>query len=279
MRSIGEGAVSEVVGAILLVSVAVLGVAIVAVTILSQPTPSEIPHVSIAAGATANGTFALLHEGGDALAEGDYRIYVDTGSGLEDRTDEFAPAGGGGWSIGESLVYTDAGMPERVVISAVDSAGGETVIAELAYAAGVIDPGGYMDVGGSGTVPAATVTLPPETGGNDSSIQITTPGASEEFVFAGTGHGNKHATMVAQTTLEDVTRVDFIVYRLDEPYNNKKESMMRNVQVNTSDYYVWDDIPALPGLSNGDKVAMIAIAYNGTEMIRCNGRVTTVSGL
>jgi len=91
MRSINEGAVSEVVGAILLVSVAVLGVAIVAMTILSQPTPSEIPHVSIAAGATANGTFALLHEGGDALAEGDYRIYVDNGSGLGDRTDKFAP--------------------------------------------------------------------------------------------------------------------------------------------------------------------------------------------
>jgi hypothetical protein len=55
--------------------------------------------------------------------------------------------------------------------------------------------------------------------------------------------------------------------------------MMRNVQVNNSDYYVWNNIQALPGLSNGEKVAMIAIAYNGTEMIGCNGRVTTVSGL
>jgi hypothetical protein len=157
-----------------------------------------------------------------------------------------------------------------VIVTAI-SGGGETILAEPKFRGGAgkfspdpVEPG---------------VTPGPETGGNDSPIQITTPGASEELVFAGQGQGNKRATMAAQTTLEDVTRVDFIVYRLDGPYNNEKESMMRNVQVNTSDYYVWNDIPALSGLSNGEKVAMIAIAYNGTEMIGCNGRVTTVSGL
>ena len=267
-----EEGVSEVVGAMLLIGVTVIGVALVGITFLSGSQPEEIPHTTIVAGNSTEGRLTLANYGGDPLRVGEYRIYVDYDSGLADRTDEFSEPddSDGFWSMGEVLVFNRQGTPRRVVVTAI-SGGGETILAEPKFRGGAgkfspdpVEPG---------------VTPGPETGGNDSPIQITTPGASEEFVFAGQGQGNKHATMAAQTTLEDVTRVDFIVYRLDGPYNNDKESMMRNVKVNTSDYYVWDDIPALPGLSNGDKVAMIAIAYNGTEMIGCNGRVTTVSGL
>lgn len=153
MRAIDEKAVSEVIGVVLLISVTVLGVAIVAVTFLSQPAPSEIPHVSVVAGAT-NTTFVLSHEGGDALAKGSYRIYVDNGSGLEDRTDEFILTGGNVWSIGKNLTYTGTGTPQRVVISAISLDGGETMIAELAHVAdmvdaGAVDAGGYVDTGGN----------------------------------------------------------------------------------------------------------------------------------
>jgi hypothetical protein len=84
--------------------------------------------------------------------------------------------------------------------------------------------------------------------------------------------------MTAQATLDNVTRVDFIVYRFDGPYTNDKETIMRQVE-NSSNYYVWDDIPILPGLSNGDEVTMVAIAYNGTKMIGCKVQVTTVTGV
>jgi hypothetical protein len=172
--------------------------------------------------------------------------------------------------MGEVLVFNRQGTPQRVVVTAI-SGGGEIIVAEPIFSGGTVqfspDP---VEPG---------VTHGQETGGNDSSIQITTPGANEELVFAGPGQGNKRATMAAQTTLEDVTRVDFIVYRFDGAHKNEKESIMRDVQVNTSGYYVWDDIQASPWLSNGDEVAMIAIAYNETEMIGCNVRVTTVSGL
>ncbi|MFA7198994.1 MAG: type IV pilin [Methanoculleus sp.] len=171
MRAIDEKAVSEVIGVVLLLLVAVLGVAIVAVTYFSQPAPSEIPHVSVVAGATDT-IFVLSHEGGDALAEGSYRIYVDNGSGLEDRTDEFILTGGGAWSIGENLTYTGTDTPERVVISAVDSGGGEMMIAELADVAdmvdagavdaGVADAGGYVDTGGSGSGSGPTPEQDPE---------------------------------------------------------------------------------------------------------------------
>jgi len=155
--------VSEVIGAILLVSLAVLGVAIVAVALFSQPAPSEIPQVSVVAGATAeNTTFVLLHEGGDALSQGSYHIYVDTSSGLVDRTGNFTLAGDDVWSIGENLTYagSDIAQIDRVVVSVVDSGGGETMIAEPGYSAGVVDAGGYVDEGGAGTVPSTSTLAP-----------------------------------------------------------------------------------------------------------------------
>ena len=155
MRSMDEEAVSEVIGVVLLISVTVLGVALVAVTYFSQPAPSEIPHVSVVAGAT-NTTFVLSHEGGDALAKGSYRIYVETESGLEEKTDEFILTGGGAWSIGENLTYDVTDPLKRVVISAIDPGGGEIMIADLAgvanmMGAGAVDAGGYVDTGGSGS--------------------------------------------------------------------------------------------------------------------------------
>jgi len=105
MRLMDEKAVSEVIGVVLLISVTVLGVALVAVTFLSQSGPSEIPHASVVAGAKGT-TFVLSHEGGDALVEGSYRIYVDAGNGLEDKTDRFILTGGGDiWSLGKTLTY------------------------------------------------------------------------------------------------------------------------------------------------------------------------------
>lgn len=268
----GEEGVSEVVGAMLLIGLTVLGVVLVGITFLSGSQPEEIPHTTIVAGNSTKGNLTLANYGGDPLRTGEYRIYVkiEGEDNLVDRTGNFSEPDDSVWSIGEGLTYDGPGTPDRVIVTAI-SGGGETILAEPKFRGGAgkfspdpVEPG---------------VTPGPETGGNDSPIQITTPGASEELVFAGQGQGNKNATMAAQTTLEDVTRVDFIVYRLDGPYKNGKESMMRNVQVNTSGYYVWNNIQALPGLDNGEKVAMIAIAYNGTEMIGCNGRVTTVSGL
>lgn len=174
--TIDEEGVSEVIGAVLLVSLVVLGVAIVAVALFSQPPPSEVPHLSVVAGTTVdNTTFVLLHEGGDTLAAGNYRIYVDNGSGLVDRTDEFALAGDDIWSIGENLTYAggDVAQIEQAVISVVD-AGGETVIAGRAYAAGAGDVGRYVDEGGSGTVPLiASFTASATTGEAPLVVQFT----------------------------------------------------------------------------------------------------------
>jgi hypothetical protein len=132
----GEEGVSEVVGVMLLVGVTVLGVAIVAAIFLSSPQPDEIPHAAIAAG-NMSGKLILAHEGGDPLRAGEYRIYIDTGDGLEDKTDDFSKPEGGIWSIGESINYTgtETLKMKRVVVTVI-SGGSETILSEPAFVRG-----------------------------------------------------------------------------------------------------------------------------------------------
>jgi FlaG/FlaF family flagellin (archaellin) len=125
----GEEGVSEVIGVVLLVGVTVLAVAVVAAVFLSGPQPDEIPRATIVAGSSESGSLALVHEGGDPLREGEYRIYVENESGFVDGTGSFSKPEDGVWSIGGALVYNGAETPERVVVTAI-SGGSETILAE-----------------------------------------------------------------------------------------------------------------------------------------------------
>ena len=130
----GEDGISEVVGAMLLVGVTVLAVVIVAVVLLSGYQPDEVPRAAIVAG-NESGRLALVHEGGDPLRAGEYRIYVDNESGLADGTDDFIGLEDGAWSIGGVLTYTGGANPTRVIVTAV-AGGSETILAEVAFRGG-----------------------------------------------------------------------------------------------------------------------------------------------
>lgn len=148
-RHPGEEGVSEVIGVMLLVGLTVLGVAVVAAIFLSSPQPDEIPHAAIAAG-NMSGKLILAHEGGDPLRAGEYRIYIDTGSGLVEKTGDFSKPEGGIWSIGESINYTgtETLKMKRVVVTVI-SGGSETILSEPAFVRGgskfspdPVEPGG-----------------------------------------------------------------------------------------------------------------------------------------
>ena len=130
----GDEGVSEVVAAVLLVGLTVLGVAIVAAIFLSSPQPDEIPHTAIVAG-NRSGNFALTHEGGDSLKVGEYRIYIDTGNGLMEMTSDFSEPEGGIWSVGESINYTGTEVLKRVVVTVI-SGNSETILSEPAFVQG-----------------------------------------------------------------------------------------------------------------------------------------------
>jgi len=79
-------AVSDVVGSLIMVSIVTIALGIVAVAILSQPAPPDIPAVDVTVYLSPSGTdLTIIHAGGDTLPAGEYRILVNS----VDRTGEF----------------------------------------------------------------------------------------------------------------------------------------------------------------------------------------------
>jgi len=116
-------AVSEVIGTITLMSVVIIGTAVVGTILLSQPLPAEVPHFDAIITNQSNNIY-ILHKGGDALSSGEFRIYVD---GV-DRTSLFTNNGDYPWSIGETLYATVPSIPGTVVLVLNQSGGGSPVL-------------------------------------------------------------------------------------------------------------------------------------------------------
>ncbi|MEA2034874.1 MAG: type IV pilin, partial [Euryarchaeota archaeon] len=109
-----ENAVSEILGTVLLISIVVVGISLVAVAIFSQPMTEEIPSVT-ATITNESETIYIYHDGGDPLPREEFRILVD---GV-DRTDNFTINNNpdwSEWSISDTLSYTGASMPARVML-------------------------------------------------------------------------------------------------------------------------------------------------------------------
>jgi archaellum component FlaG (FlaF/FlaG flagellin family) len=104
-----EDGVSEIIGAIILISVVVLGLSIAGVAILSTPPPQKTPAISADITRIGN-TIYIRHEGGDTLQFSETRIVVDG----NDKTGSFSlarSASGSGWSsfaVGDTLQYTES---------------------------------------------------------------------------------------------------------------------------------------------------------------------------
>jgi FlaG/FlaF family flagellin (archaellin) len=74
-----ESGVSELIGAILLVSLVVMLMMVVTTVLISQPRPERIPElsVSISINGTAPYDVYITHMGGDTLQGGEYRVVID----------------------------------------------------------------------------------------------------------------------------------------------------------------------------------------------------------
>jgi len=120
---VDENGVSEIIGAILLVSLVILGAMIVAVLFLSQPPPQEIPQVNAIAGNNTTHIF-LLHDGGDPLTPLETVIRIDGRSEpvppediellREDGRVEEPSWTSGKWSVGKTLRIKDDQPPQSV---------------------------------------------------------------------------------------------------------------------------------------------------------------------
>ena len=264
-RYSNEEGVSEIIGVMLLVGVTVLAVAVVAVVFLSGPQPDEIPRATIVAGSSESGGLVLAHEGGDPLRAGEYRIYVDTGSGLMDGTSDFAGAGEGVWSIGGALVYNGAETPERVVVTVI-SGGTETILAEPEFRGGGAgfspDPVGPGVTQDETPVPGPTLEEIIISPGIGTSLEIGTSGNDKSFDFA------------AIIERDDTERVDLFIYNYDK-FNKIDAGTMTRDETVAFCYNKTVDINGKIG-DIGDRVSITVIAYNTTGVTVSQSVLATI---
>ena len=268
----GQEGVSEIVGVMLLLGLTIIGVALVGIVFLSDSQPDEIPHATIAAG-NESGSLALVHEGGDPLREGDYRIYVDTRSGLVDRTNNFTGLEvGEPWSIGRTLVYNGTGTPARVVIT-VGSGGSETIFSEPEFVGGAtaFSP----DPAPPGVTPVVTPIPVPTleeiiiSPGIGTSLEIGHPGNDKFFDFAAVIRRN------------DTVRVDLIIYNYGETRSNENKINKINAyemtEDETLDFYYNKTVKITGDIGDvNDQVSITIIAYNATSVTTSESILATI---
>ena len=267
----GEEGVSEIIGVMLLIGVTVLAVAVVAVVFLSGPQPDEIPRATIVAGAES-GRLALVHEGGDPLREGEYRIYIENESGFVDGTESFSKPEGGVWSIGGALVYNGTEKPERVVVTAI-SGGSETILAEPEFVGGregaagfspdPVEPGTVSDGGGNGS--------------EETPISIVIPGIGTTMKFVKDNH--YYSLVSAKVTDVNVTRLDFILYGYATDSSKHYDDHQKNVTWVPGNGTYEARLGGIPPgqICDGDTVVVVAIAFNETNfVVGCDARTVKI---
>jgi PKD repeat protein len=147
-----ENALSDALGAILLVAVVGMAVAIFGLAILSQPHPDKIPALN-ADITTIGRNIQISHNGGDSLDKAEMAIIVD-GSDLKNSFQTIDGTPWSSWAVGDSLYYDvplSQPMPQGVTIFYI---GGSS--AHIITSMGV-----PQTVSAGGLYPTGTVTATP----------------------------------------------------------------------------------------------------------------------
>ena len=121
-----DGGVSELIGAILMITVVIAAVAIVSIFLLSQTTPQNIPNVNFMTGTDNSNNLYLFHNGGDSLSKGCFSVIVDNNV----RNDYTISDGSNEWSLGKNLILTgvSSSSPHSISIVYNTGSGGPVVI-------------------------------------------------------------------------------------------------------------------------------------------------------
>jgi hypothetical protein len=109
-KSDTSAGVSEVIGAMLLVSIVGVSIAVIGIYLFSQPVPQKIPNLNFMTGVNSDKTILYLyHNGGDTLTAGEFSVVLD---GVPK---SYSIVGGGSqWSLGKNLIVPITTMPQNV---------------------------------------------------------------------------------------------------------------------------------------------------------------------
>ncbi|MDH7509435.1 MAG: PKD domain-containing protein [Methanolinea sp.] len=182
--------ISELIGAILLVGLVITAMAIVAVVVLSNPPPEEIPHLSALASNTSN-AILLYHNGGDELKEDLTIVSINNGPEVphskitlrnEDGTSESAtwditktP-----WTMGKALVIdTTPDLPQSVTIVYKGTTSQQLILTtSFIPGTGIGRPTTTATQTTHTTVPTTSPTPTPTTTGSPTATPTLTPTAT-----------------------------------------------------------------------------------------------------
>ena len=167
-----ETAVSEVLGAVMLIAVVVTAIAVIGVALTSQSQPEKIPAIDAIISSNGKDTIRIFHNGGDSLTRQQVAILVD---GV-DRTSSFTILGSGWttWSPGQSLDDNYGSLPGRVQLI-YQSPSTQTVLASADFAGGM--PTYVPTVLPTPGAPATVTGISPAIGITGSSLPATVSGS------------------------------------------------------------------------------------------------------
>jgi PKD repeat protein len=202
---------SEIIGAVMLISVVVMGVAIIGVVLTSQPPPQNIPALDAVISWDGIDTIYIAHNGGDTLRKGEFYIQVDNEVKPFLKTNEPGNPSWTSWSAGESLDYklgSSDPRPPRLV----------QVIYKGTGTSGVMLASTNFGTGGSPSgMPTQVPTVIPPVGGSPVITGITpdfgTNGTTVIITrLAGAGFTNGAAVRLTRAGQPDIpgTSVFFI---------------------------------------------------------------------
>lgn len=121
-----EAAVSEILGALLLIAIISLAVSIIGVTILSSVNTSQTPSLSLII-SNQSQNVTVSHEGGDPLPAGSYRIFIND----VDRTSSFIPLPNTTvFKAGIILTYKGSYLPRTGMVVYKGPDGSEAILAQ-----------------------------------------------------------------------------------------------------------------------------------------------------
>jgi hypothetical protein len=167
-----ETAVSEVLGAVMLIAVVVTAIAVIGVALTSQSQPEKIPALDAIISSNGKDTIRIFHNGGDSLTSQQIAILVD---GV-DRTSSFTIQGSGWttWSSGQSLDNNYGSLPGRVQLI-YKSPSTQTVLVSADFAGGM--PTYLPTVLPTPGAPATVTGITPAIGITGSSLPATISGS------------------------------------------------------------------------------------------------------
>jgi len=117
-----EDGISENISVMLIIAVAVMGIAIVGVTVTSQDTPDEVPNLDIIIGCDQSPVNAseynitLFHNGGDTISANEFEIQAYNAAGEAIHVRPCAGSSDDIWSIGDTTSFIADDEPASILI-------------------------------------------------------------------------------------------------------------------------------------------------------------------